>query len=224
MRKPAVSWLAATVFIVAMFAQFALAAVPAQAAKAVVHLSSPVEIVYGQSQIGLGDIAQVRCSDANLRARLETVVLGPRPIAGSKRKLDRGYIILRMRQQRIAPDDVQFAGPEAVEIVGLAPPVAAAGSAGFGDGTGADGAGAYAAGAGAGTAGASLQKAAAGVAVAKGQAVSMTASLGSISVVTAGRALESGSVGSAIRVEVVESGKVIKATVVAPGQVLYELR
>ncbi|MFZ0135356.1 MAG: flagellar basal body P-ring formation chaperone FlgA [Desulfobacterales bacterium] len=68
------------------------------------------------AEILLADVAEVACTDPDLRQRLEQLVIGKAPLAGQSRRISADYVRLRLRQLDSGAAPLLLAGAEQVEV------------------------------------------------------------------------------------------------------------
>jgi flagella basal body P-ring formation protein FlgA len=97
----------------------AVLAVLMAAAHAAAGVSATVraEATVDSERVTLADVAEVAGAPAALVARLRDIDLGPAPAPGHDRDLTRTYLALRLRQERLEPDSVAWAGAETTRVV-----------------------------------------------------------------------------------------------------------
>jgi flagella basal body P-ring formation protein FlgA len=67
-------------------------------------------------RVELGDVAELAGAPAEQLARLAAIDLGPTPAPRASRELTRDFLSLRLRQERIDPGTVRWAGSEATRV------------------------------------------------------------------------------------------------------------
>jgi flagella basal body P-ring formation protein FlgA len=90
------------------------AVIPCSAAGIRLDLA-PAAMVSG-AQVRLGDVAVVRCDDADTAARLREIAIASAPMPGKSRPLDAQSIKVRLRQHGFDPDAVEAAWPERILV------------------------------------------------------------------------------------------------------------
>jgi flagella basal body P-ring formation protein FlgA len=68
------------------------------------------------TRVALGDVAELAGGPAELRARLAAVDLGPAPAPAATRELTREFLALRLRQERVEPAAIRWAGSPATQL------------------------------------------------------------------------------------------------------------
>lgn len=89
---------------------------PARAALAPVAIELADAAKIDAERITLGRIARIDTTDIQLDRHLEELVVGRAPMPGQKRRLDRRYLSLRLRQAGLAEEQIRFAGADAVLV------------------------------------------------------------------------------------------------------------
>lgn len=113
-RNPAWRYGVATAMVLAIFCLLPQTVAGAGPSLPTVQVHGSVEV--NRDPITLGDIATVSCEDPETARRLETVVVGKAPLAGSRRRLSLDYIQLRLKQSGVDPVGIRMAGPEILEV------------------------------------------------------------------------------------------------------------
>ncbi len=82
-----------------------------------VTLSALRQVQVSGSGISIGDIAVVAGDDSELVRRIQEISLGNAPILGASRSIDKSYIEIRLRQNRIDPNGIAILVPDTIDIV-----------------------------------------------------------------------------------------------------------
>lgn len=84
-------------------------------AKAWVSVSGETRV--SGEEILLGDIAGIKSDDPSLAKRLGSVVIGRAPLPGQTRAMKREQIELRLKQNGISMDEIDFTSPPRLEVL-----------------------------------------------------------------------------------------------------------
>ncbi|MCD6574557.1 flagellar basal body P-ring formation protein FlgA [Candidatus Aerophobetes bacterium] len=148
--------------------------------------------------IYLGEIAREVKADENLKRKLLKIKVGSSPLPGKTRFLNKAYVLVRLYQNGISPQQVSIYGNE--EILVSRENLSLSDKQGKRDLSGKD---------------SSLREKESYL-VRRGDIVSLVVEEGNLRVVTQARALESGKKGETIEVINVSSFKKIKGKIIAP--------
>jgi len=99
-----------------MLSVWLVIALGAQADAAGVTLSAARQVQVSGTVITVGDIATVAGDDPEMVQRIQEVSLGNAPILGASRSIDKSYLEIRLRQNRIEPNDMAMLVPDTIEI------------------------------------------------------------------------------------------------------------
>lgn len=91
-------------------------ALAGQATAAGITLSAGRQVQVSGATITIGDIAAVAGDDPDMVQRIQEVSLGNSPILGASRAIDRSYLDIRLRQNRIDTNDIAMLVPDTIEI------------------------------------------------------------------------------------------------------------
>jgi len=78
----------------------------------IIHKKSLVN----EKMIHLGDISQIKGENLQLNQKLSSIVIGRSPLPSNSRYIDKGYIEVRLRQNKINPSRVKVHYPEKIEV------------------------------------------------------------------------------------------------------------
>ena len=78
----------------------------------IIHKSSLVN----EKMIHLGDISQIKGENLHLNQKLSSIVIGRSPLPSNSRYIDKEYIEVRLRQNKINPSGVKVHYPEKIEV------------------------------------------------------------------------------------------------------------
>lgn len=67
--------------------------------------------------IKLGEIATVEATEAHIREELSGLVVGKSPLPGKERIMERGYVLLRLKQTEMESSEFDLHGPEKIVIL-----------------------------------------------------------------------------------------------------------
>lgn len=79
-------------------------------------LSAASQVQVSGAFITIGDVATVAGDDPEMVQRIQEVSLGNAPILGASRSIDKSYLEIRLRQNRIDPNNMAMLVPETIEI------------------------------------------------------------------------------------------------------------